>query len=340
MATIREVANRAGVSVATVSRVVNDSGFVSDDLKERVRDAMASLHYQPSALARSLRRSETGNVGILLPQLDLPFFSALAYAVEKRLYRQTFRAFMCSSEEDVVKESAYIDMLIQQRVDGLILVPMGQSELNLRRVTESGIPLVLVDRDLEGIDISKVLADNRGGGYTATEHLLSLGHRRIGVICPPMHSHPIVMRLEGYRQALTDWGERPYQPTLISTVNVYGFEEGYEAALKLLQGPEQITAIFALTDVLALGAIKAAHTLGLSVPKDVSIVGFDDVPVASYSSPALTTIAQPISRMGETAVQLLLEQIQSDTLSNTEVILPTQLIVRQSTGPVKERSTS
>jgi LacI family transcriptional regulator len=272
--------------------------------------------------------------------LDLPFFSVLAYAMEKTLYGQGYRAFMCSFEEDEAKESAYINMMIQQRIDGLILVPMGQSANNISRLTETGTPLVLVDRDLEGVDISQVLADNRGGGYAATQHLLSLGHERIGVICPPMHSHPIVMRLEGYRQALAESGQTPYQPPLISTVAVYGFEEGYQAALELLQGPEHITAIFALTDVLALGAIKAAHTLGLSVPQDISIVGFDDVPVASYSSPALTTIAQPITKMGENAVQLLLEQIRTGSRSSTRLVLPTEMVVRQSAGEARERSTA
>lgn len=331
MATMKEVAARAHVSVATVSRVVNKTGYVSPDLEVRVYHAMRELKYQPSALARSLRRQETLTVGLMVPQVDLPFFGILAFAIEKALFAQHYRALICSTEEDTQKENVYIEMLIRQRVDGVIMVPTGQSTEALEQLIESGVPVVLVDRDLAIDGVSKVLVNNYSGGYAGMKHLIELGHRRISLIGAPAISQSIIQRAAGARQALHEAGLEPageyYQP---SVADQYTF--GREGCAALMQSPERPTAIFALTDVAAVGVIHAADQLGLRVPHDLSVMGFDNIPMAQFILPALTTVAQPIHTIGEAAATSVLRLMQNRTLPPESHVLDTRLIVRQSTA--------
>jgi LacI family transcriptional regulator len=175
LATMKEVADYADVSIATVSRVINNTGYVSPDLAQRVHSAMHDLNYQPSSLARSLRRQQTQTIGLLIPQLDQPFFSMLAYAVEKALFSNDYRTLICSAEESREKEDAYVEMLLRQRVDGVIFAPTGHSADNLSRFLRQNIPVILVDRDLPELNVSKVLSANHKGGYLAMNHLLTLG---------------------------------------------------------------------------------------------------------------------------------------------------------------------
>lgn len=332
MATIKEVADHAGVSVATVSRVVNKTGYVSLDLQERVQDAMRTLNYRPSALARSLRRQETQTIGVLVPQLDQPFFSALVFAVEKTLFSSDYRALICSAEERRDKEDAYIEMLMRQRVDGVILVPTGQSTDNVRRLLDEGVPVVLVDRDIPNLAINRVLCDNYQGGVMAIDHLLALGHRRISVIGGPEYSEAIIDRMNGARAALASAGIA-LDPSLFVTGSLPQFEMGYTAGLKVLDRPDRPTAIFAFNDVMAIGVMHAAAELGLRLPDDLSVVGFDDIPIAAYSIPELTTVAQPIYAMGETAADLLIRHVRDTDALVESVKLETRLIVRKSTAP-------
>ena len=332
MATIKEVAEYAGVSVATVSRVVNNTGRVSPELRRRVLAAMDALNYQPSALARSLRRRRTQTVGILVPQLDHPFFSSLAFAIERKLFSEHYHALICSAEENQEKEDAYIEMLIRQRVNGVILVPTGQSAENVHRLLEQQVPVVLADRDLPDLAISRVLNDNFHGGYEGARHLLSLGHRRIGVIGGPDYSYPMRQRINGIRQAFRD-ARVAHDPDLMSIGTLQQFEMGYTAARSLLSKSPRPTAIFALTDVMAVGVLHAAYEEGLRLPEELSVMGFDDIPLASYSIPELTTIAQPIYDMGESAARILLRQMQKPDSPVESVMLQTRLIVRQSTVP-------
>jgi LacI family transcriptional regulator len=332
VATIKEVADHAGVSVATVSRVVNKTGYVSLDLQERVQDAMRTLNYRPSALARSLRRQETQTIGILVPQLDQPFFSALVFAVEKTLFSSDYRALICSAEERRDKEDAYIEMLMRQRVDGVILVPTGQNTDNVRRLLDEGVPVVLVDRDIPNLAINRVLCNNYQGGATAIEHLVSLGHRRIGVIGGPEYSEAIIDRMSGAQAALKVAGVESDQSLLV-TGSLPQFEMGYTAGLKLLDRADRPTAIFAFNDVMAIGVMHAAAELGLRLPEDLSVVGFDDIPAAAYSIPELTTVAQPIYAMGENAASLLIRHIRESESPVESIRLETRLVVRKSTAP-------
>ncbi len=332
MTTIREVAEHAGVSVATVSRVINKTGVVSPALQERVLRAMQELNYQPSALARSLRRQETHTVGVLVPQLDHPFFGALSFAIEKTLAANDYYTFICSAEESRDKEDAYINMLLRQRVDGVILVPTGHSTENVQQLVERRIPVVLVDRDLPDLEINRVLSNNFQGGYDGARHLLELGHRCIGVIGGPAHSDPIMHRIRGIRKAVADFGVET-EPIIQGDDILQQFEMGYTAARELLLQTPRPTAIFALTDVIAVGALHAAAEFGLTPGQDLSLVGFDDIPLASYVIPALTTVAQPIYSMGQTAAQLLLNHIANPDMPIETVVLETKLIIRDSTAP-------
>ncbi len=333
MANIKHVAELAQVSIATVSRVINESGYVSPELRERVVAAMRELNYQPNAPARSLRRQETRTVGVLVPQLDHPFFSALSFAIEKTLSANDYYTFICSAEENQEQENRYINMMLRQRVDGVILVPTAYSKESFEPALEQNIPIVIADRDLPALRVNRVLADNFQGGYLGTRHLLELGHRRIGIVGSPIHSEPIGRRIRGALQALTDSGI-DHDPALLITGDQRQFEMGYSGATQMFQQEPPPTAIFALTDVMAIGVIHATSELGLTLPDDLSVVGFDNISLASYVIPALTTIAQPIYTMGETAAQILLRHMRNGDEPIETVKLKTELIVRKSTAPL------
>ena len=337
MATIKEVAERARVSVATVSRVVNNSGYVSTDLRERVEDAMRALQYKPSALARSLRRQETHTIGVLVPALNQPFFSTLIFAMEKTLFGGDYRTLICSSEEDQLKEAAYIDILLRQRVDGVIFVPTGHTTEGIHHLLEAKIPVVLIDRDFPELAISRVLSDNYGGAYAGTQHLLELGHRRIALIGGPSYSRVTKARTDGAAQAFRDVGET-HDPSLLMIGTLPEFELGYQAALSLMKRSDPPTAIFALTDVVAVGVLHAAAQLGLRLPDDLSVMGFDDIPLAAYVIPELTTVAQPIYGMGQTAVEILMRRLRDPDRPLEKIQLDTRLVVRKSTAPPRQKN--
>lgn len=331
MATIKQVADHAKVSVATVSRVVNNTGYVSADLRERVEKAMNALNYKPSALARSLRRQETLTIGVMLPQLNQPFFSTLAFAIEKTLFANDYKTLICSSEEESDKEAAYVDMLLRQRVDGVIIVPIGSSTDNMNRLINGLVPAVLVDRDIPGVLVNRVLCDNVDGGRQAIRHLLELGHRRIAIIGGPGHSKAIDERIRGIQLGYQEF-DLPYSDANFIMSEFKEFDNGYQVGKQLLSAPNRPTAIFALTDVTAVGVLHAAAECKLALPGDLSVVGFDDIPLAAHSIPGLTTVAQPIYEMGATAAQLLLAHLHSDEPVEQTVTLPTRLIVRHSTA--------
>ena len=331
---MKRVAERAGVSVATVSRVVNKSGFVAPPLQKVVMEAMEALRYHPSAVARGLRTRETHSIGVLVPQLSQPFFSSLAYAIERTLFSHGYRAFLCSAEEDAAEESAYIDMLLGQRVDGLILVPTGQSMANVQRVLQAKVCVILVDRDLPTLRIDRVLSDNFDGAYKLARHLIELGHRRIGIISAPQHSGSIARRLAGINHAF--YGAKIEQDQrLFAEGALEQFELGFTVTQEFLQSSRPPTAVIALTDMNAVGTLHAACKAGLSLPRDLSVTGFDDVPLARYTMPELTTAAQPVFEMGKQAAVRLLRRISKPDLKVRRTLLRTSIVIRSSTAPAR-----
>jgi LacI family transcriptional regulator len=334
MATVKEVARIAGVSVATVSRVINDSGYVKPDLKVRVLQAMKALHYKPSALARSLRTKRTHNVGVLIPQIDHPFFGTLAFNIEKGLFERGYHCFTCSAEEKPEKEAAYIDALLSQKVDGCLVVPIGASPTAIQRLLGSGVPVVLVDRDVPDVPVDRVLSDNHGGACQVVRYVLGLGHRHMRIIGTSETSASMRARLRGVREACLNSGV-PCEPVCYLQDSLDQFRAGYEAARQLLADNPRPTAIVALTDVIAIGVIHAAAELGLQIPRDLSVTGFDNITLASYVMPTLTTVMQDLQGLGREAVDLLVSRLENPDKSPVTRTLSTQLIVRQSTATPK-----
>jgi LacI family transcriptional regulator len=330
------------VSTATISRLINQTGYVAAPLQEKIRRSMEALNYQPNALARSLRRQETQSVGVLVPKLSQPFFGLLGHAIEQALFTKGYRTFLCSAEEDSDKEAAYLEMLLRQRADGVILVPTGRSLSNVERLLRTRLPVVLVDRDLPALQVDRVLSDNITGGRQIARHLLRLGHRRIAIIGAEPHSESMERRLAGVRQGLKRAGIQPVEECLVANTGSQ-FQLGFSTTQRLVLQHPRPTAVIALTDMLAVGAIHGAWKAGLELPRDLSVTGFDDIPLASYVLPELTTVAQPITEMGERAVHQLLQRVRQRLVrSGTDfaprhkvnrVLLPAHLIVRNSTAP-------
>jgi LacI family transcriptional regulator len=328
MATISQVAALAGVSPTTVSHVINDTRYVSSEVRLRVQQAMDELGYQPNALARSLRRGVTHTLGLILPDSSNPFFAEVAQSLEVEAFDQGYNVILCNAEGSPSKERLYLEVLQKRQVDGLILLTTGEDGGPLSQAPRPDVPIVMLDRDLPTADADVVLADNRLGAVLATAHLLQLGHRRIGCISGPSHITPSARRVSGYMDGLAEAGI-PFDETLVVRGDFHP-ESGRAGAHTLLDRPDRPTAIFACNDLMAIGAVRGACELGLSVPADLSIAGFDDIQLASYITPSLTTVVQPKTEMARTAVRLLLERMAERSLpARRQVLLPT-LVVRES----------
>ena len=340
MTSIKTVAEQAHVSIATVSRVLNGTKYVSPDVEKRVLDAIAALNYRPNGPARNLRRQSTHSIGILLPRLNDFFFSNLAYELEQMLSAAGYSPLFCSTENDEEKESTIVNNLITHRVDAVILVPsvpVHKSVNSVERLLDWKIPVVLLDRGMPEFAVNQVLSNNDQGAYDAVSYLLQLGHRHIGIIDSgedgdKYPGEPGHERLKGAQRATLERGI-PFDRSLVMFDNRDNIEMGYHGALKLLRQSPHITAIFALTDAIAVGVLHAAAELGLKVPQDLSVVGFDDILLASHVMPRLTTVAQPVEKIGQKATELLLQQIQNPALPSELITLETHLVIRESTAP-------
>jgi LacI family transcriptional regulator len=329
MSTIREVASRAGVSPTTVSHVINNTRFVSADARQRVLDAMSELNYRPNVLARSLRRGETHTLGLILPDSANPFFAEIARAIEDVAFSAGYSVIIGNSENQLSKEQIYVEVLVNKQVDGLIFVTTGDQSSSLESLVRDGLPVVVVDRRLSGLQVDTVLTDNLQGGLSATRYLLELGHRRIACVTGPSNLTPSAERVIGYRRALEEYGVSPDE-NLILRGNFHP-DSGYRATLELLRCQPPPTAIFVCNDMMAIGALRALGEAGLRVPEHCSLVGFDDIELASYVIPPLTTIGQDKTALAEAAVTLLLERIADPDLPAQNRVLPTKLIERLST---------
>ncbi|MEO1290348.1 MAG: LacI family DNA-binding transcriptional regulator, partial [Chloroflexota bacterium] len=230
--TMHDVAKEAKTSVATVSRVINDNDGVSDKLRQRVEKAMKKLHYHPSSLARSFKMQETRMIGLIIPLIDHPFFSRLTHVMEQELFHHNYRALICNTQEDEARELEYIEMLLRQRVDGIIINSAVENKDYLSQLEAQNVPCVLIDRDVEAFECSKVFSDNSLGGYLGMQYLLELGHRDIRVVAPFDFAHPMQQRLRGIRQALAEFGiDEPAD--MIITSDDHSFEMGVEVGTEL-----------------------------------------------------------------------------------------------------------
>ena len=328
---MRHVAKRANVSVTTVSHVINETRPVSDELRQRVLTAMDELGYQPNLLARSLRQGKTHTIGMIIPDNANPFFAEMARGVEDTSFEQGYSVILCNSDGNLDKELLYANVLAEKRVDGILFVVAGLSTKRILDLQARRMPLAVVDRDLPDAAVDSVLTDNAQGGWLATHHLVELGHHRIGCITGPSDITPSAERITGYRQALDENGI-PVDKALIVRGD-FQYDSGYQAASQLLQMDDPPTAIFACNDLMAIGVMSAALKLGLHIPADLSVIGFDDVRLASFANPPLTTIVQPKYEIGVIATTMLLERMHDLEMPARRRVFETNLLLRQSTAP-------
>jgi LacI family transcriptional regulator len=335
--TQEDVARLAGVSRATVSYVINNrtdgNVRISEETRCRVLDAVKELGYRPNVLARSLRQGQTHTIGMIVPDNTNPFFAEVARGVEDTSFQQGYSVILCNSDSDLDKELLYTNVLAEKRVDGILFVAVGMSAERICGLQERRMPVVVVDRDIPDVAVDSVMTANERGGWLATRHLIELGHRRIGCIAGPSDVTPSAERGTGYRQALRE-AVLSVEEELIMRGD-FQYESGYQAARQLLSMDDPPTAIFACNDLMAIGAISAAVELGRQVPADLSVVGFDDVPLASFANPALTTVVQPKHEIGVVAATMLLERMQDPDKPPRRRMLNTKLVVRKSTAPAR-----
>ncbi|MFV2020446.1 LacI family DNA-binding transcriptional regulator [Micromonospora sp. LOL_023] len=327
MATIYDVARRAGVSPATVSRVVNGHANVDPTLAERVRCAMNELDYRPNAVARNLRRSRTTLLAVVISDIGNPFFTALVRGVEDVAQQTGYSVVLCNTDEDPAKEARYLNAVLAEQVAGVIISPSGPTT-DLERLTTARVPVVVIDRQLHGSRIDTVLVDNEHGAQLATEHLVESGYRRIACITGRWGVYTACSRLNGYRRALAAAGQ-PYQAELVRHAD-FRADGGYQAMADLLRLDPRPDALFAANNLMTVGAVECLVDQGIDVPSAVGVVGFDDLPWAHLVRPALTTVSQPTYQLGETAARLLTERIADPDRAATTVTLPTKLQVRES----------
>ncbi len=332
--TIKDVANQAGVSTTTVSHVINNTRFVAEPTRDAVEKAMSNLGYHPNTLARSLRSGETKTIGLMLPDGSNPFFADMARRIEDLGFKNGYSVILCNSDNDLEKQCSYIDTLIAKQVDGVIFISAGESKEDLQRLANTGTPVVVVDRNIPLSLADMILLDNEQAGYDGAKHLIDLGHTRIALITGPTELAPSHMRECGFRKALREIGIEPKPEYIVQ--GDFTMKSGSFVMEKLLLTEPLPTAVFALNDMMAIGAMATARRNGYRIPEDFSFVGFDNIELASAIVPSLTTIAQPVGKIAETAVERLLEKVQLDVSSweNEEIILPAKIIVRDSTRSI------
>jgi LacI family transcriptional regulator len=333
MPSIREVARLAEVSVATVSRVVNHTGPVRPETRTRVEAAIERLGYVPHGGARSLSLRRTGNVGVVLPDVHGAFFSELVRGIDVAARAAGYHLLVSGSHSDLA-ESAAVLRALHGRIDGLVLMmPVGSDRGDewLRRHLPHRVPTVLLNHPLAEGAHDAIRVDNRHGARLAIDHLVELGHRRIAMICGPAGNHDAEERRLGYDEALRA-ARLPREPALVVS-GEFDEASGMRACSQLAVASERPTAVFAANDAMAIGCLAALRERRLRVPEDLSLVGFDDIPVARYVSPALTTVSVPIAQLGRLAMQRLLAAAAEPDAPRHDDVLAPVLAVRGSTAP-------
>lgn len=331
MATIKDVAALAGISYTTVSHVVNKTRPVSQEVRLKVEAAIKSLDYVPSAVARSLKAKTTATIGLLVPNSLNPYFAELARGIEDYCERNGYCVILCNSDDNPDKQRSYLRVLLEKRIDGLIVASAGGDIGLAQGLAGVKTPMVIVDRGLDGVDADLVRIDHEYGAYLATRHLLELGHRDIATIGGPSSTSVAQMRQAGFCRALKEAGvtvrpERMLESDFTST-------GGYNAAATLLESNPP-SAIFAGNDMIGIGVLRAAAERNVRVPTELSVIGFDDIQMSRYVYPALTTVGQSILQLGEMAAEVLLRRIATPSLVTDQRIVTPSIVLRESTAPL------
>ncbi|MGW1272135.1 LacI family DNA-binding transcriptional regulator [Streptomyces sp. NPDC002491] len=326
--TVADVARHAGVSTASVSRALSGADGVSAAVRERVTAAAQALGYRPNTVARSLRTTRTQTIGLIIPDVVNPFFSELAWAVEEAAHQYGYSVILCNANEETERQDGYIDLMLARRVDGLLLTPVLEESSALRAVERQGVPMVFVDRAVASMDAPVVRADGHAAISQLVDHLVKLGHERIAVISGPPQTLTGRERLASFRNAM-----RAHSLDLPEELVRFGnfqADSGRRAAAELLDLDELPTAVFAIDNLMTLGVFQEMRKRGLRIGTDVAVAGFDDPPWFQLLDPPLTTVSQPVTRMGALAVDMLMEAIGSGSVQSH--LLDCELVIRQSCG--------
>ncbi|MFA0057835.1 substrate-binding domain-containing protein [Vibrio echinoideorum] len=329
MATMKDVARIAKVSTSTVSHVINKSRFVSEEIAERVNSAAKELNYAPSALARSLKMKQTKTLGMLVTTSTNPFFGEVVKGVERRCYEKGYNLILCNTEGDSERMKSSIDTLLQKRVDGLMLMCStleGQHIDVFDRYPE--LPVVVMDWGPMLFASDKIQDNSHQGGYMATKHLIDNGHSQIGCITGPLHRNQASSRYQGFKQAMEE-ANFEINPKWIVESN-FECDGGFDSYQTLKTRGEMPSALFVSNDMMAMGVIHAAVQDGTSIPNDLSIIGYDDIHLSKYMTPALSTVHQPKHRLGQAAVDTLLNRLQAPDSDPQVVELEPTLVERSS----------
>ncbi|GMK44158.1 HTH-type transcriptional regulator DegA [Paenibacillus glycanilyticus] len=329
-ATIYDVAKEAGVSIATVSNAINGKGNVSKKRREQIFKIMEQMNYQPNVNASALMGKKTYTLGLLIPDISNPFFSEIARAIEDQAHQLGYSVIMCSTDNKDERVERYIALLEQKNVDG-ILIGTGVDNLDiLTNLQARNIPIVMISREATALEVDTVVADDYVGGLMAAQHLADMGHTRIAILSEQLKVSSARERIRGFKQGLQDCRISFDDRNLV--ICDYMVEEGRRGAGELLGREDRPTAIFCCNDVLAIGAMQEARSLGIKVPEELSIVGFDDTILASVVDPPLTTVAQPIASMAKQAFQLMISNLDEAEPVKKRIVLRPEINIRQSTA--------
>lgn len=334
MATIKDVAKHAQVSTSTVSHVLNKTRYVSEMITEKVLTAVEALNYSPSALARSLKLKNTRTFGMLVTTSINPFFAEVVKGVERRCYEQGYNLLLCNTEGDFERLRFNIDMLLQKRVDGLLLMSDELVNQNIDIFARhTAVPTVVMDSGDTDFPSDKIQDNSYHGGYIATQYLINKGHINIGCIRGPLDKPTAKKRYAGFEQAMLD-ANLTIHENWIETAN-FECEEGAMAFKNMYKRGPLPTALFVCNDMMAMGVINAASNLGMSIPEDLSLIGYDDIKIARYMTPSLTTIHQSKFHLGQQAFDTLLNKIQTQRETDLEIQLEPTLVERDSVKSLK-----
>jgi len=333
--TIKDIAKRAEVSVATVSHVINKTRFVSDILQDRVKKAIEDLDYHPNIMAGSLRSRKTRVVGLIVPDNSNQLFAALSKSIEQVSSSSNYNVMLCNSSYDFEMELSCIGVIRSKKVDGLIIIPTMTNPDLINQLVDNKLPVVILHHIINGCRADSVIVNNIKGTYEATLHLIGLGHRHIGYIDRPVDLPHSIERLKGYRKALEEKGIK--KDDYIIRCSGFNYINGSEAMERLLKRKPKITAVMAFNDTIAIGAIRAINDKGLKVPDDISVIGFDNIELSSFITPRLTTVHFPKHKMAEAVVALLLKRIENPVIEKpVKKVLPLNLVIRESTSRVRK----
>lgn len=335
MPTIRDVAKLAGVAPITVSRVINDSGYTGLETRQRVQEAIQSLGYVPNSLAQSFRWKHTGLLALVITDVTNPFWTTVARGVEDAASDAGLNVILCNTDESDAKQERYVHALLRKQIDGLLLVPTSRGLKALQFAASQHVPVVVLDRRLPGADVDIVRCDSQLGARLVVQHLLSLGHRQIAFLSGPADIPTAEDRLAGYRQALRFAGLGPESELVY--FGYFTVESGQIMAEQALSNRPRPTALFAGNNFIAIGALKYLQFIGIKIPGELSVVGFDDLPLHLVIDPFLTVVSQPAYEMGRMAAKLLIDRLQnSQPGASREIVLPSTVVLRRSSGPAPE----